>query len=120
MLCPQCQTDLNHKVIETRHHEGLTYRRRECLNCKFRFNTKEEYFPFGIPQSFARLTRKRPRKKKVEPMNEILASITLPNAPEVNQSVLGDPDARRKAKLEHAKRVREFLNQKENKDAWFE
>ncbi|QDH83572.1 hypothetical protein [Achromobacter phage Motura] len=121
MFCPNCQHDGNHKVIETRHHEGYTYRRRECPQCECRYNTREAFFDAGIPQGPR--TRPRPpkrRKPKVEPMSEILSGLKMPAEPQVNQSVLGDKDARKRAQLEHKARVRDLLNSKQDKDLeWF-
>ena len=40
MLCPACRKDT--KVLETRlNGEGLFRRRRQCLNCDYRFTTLE-------------------------------------------------------------------------------
>lgn len=38
MLCPEC--DGKTKVINTR-HRGKLFRRRECVECGYRFNTYE-------------------------------------------------------------------------------
>ena len=40
MNCPNCQAS-NSKVIETRHSEDYTRRRRECLECSNRWTTCE-------------------------------------------------------------------------------
>ncbi len=51
MQCPSCNSD-NTKVLESRSTEGgkSTRRRRECLNCWFRFTTYErvEFVPLKI------------------------------------------------------------------------
>src|SRR3989344_1642172 len=40
MLCPYCFNE-DSKVIDKRNAEGIIRRRRECLKCTKRFNTKE-------------------------------------------------------------------------------
>jgi len=40
MLCPYCFNDET-KVIDKRDADGMTRRRRECLKCAKRFNTRE-------------------------------------------------------------------------------
>ncbi|MDO8509097.1 MAG: transcriptional regulator NrdR [Nanoarchaeota archaeon] len=40
MLCPYCLHD-NSKVIDKRNTEEIIRRRRECLKCEKRFNTRE-------------------------------------------------------------------------------
>ena len=40
MLCPYC-LHKETKVIDKRDVEGMVKRRRECLKCEKRFNTKE-------------------------------------------------------------------------------
>ena len=40
MLCPYCFNDET-KVIDKRDADGMTRRRRECLKCTKRFNTRE-------------------------------------------------------------------------------
>ena len=41
MLCPYCRNE-DTKVIDKRDVEGITKRRRECIECKKRFNTLEK------------------------------------------------------------------------------
>jgi len=40
MICPYCTNDET-KVIDKRDISGITKRRRECLKCEKRFNTRE-------------------------------------------------------------------------------
>ena len=40
MKCPRCDSD-NVDVIESRPYQGTCKRRRECRDCKVRFNTLE-------------------------------------------------------------------------------
>lgn len=40
MQCPYCLS-LDTKVVDKRNAEGIIRRRRECLKCKKRFNTRE-------------------------------------------------------------------------------
>ena len=40
MICPYC-SNAETKVIDKRDISGITKRRRECLKCKKRFNTRE-------------------------------------------------------------------------------
>ena len=47
MLCPVCEGET--KVIDSRRKPDCVNRRRECLECGFRFNTVEvdtDYFDF--------------------------------------------------------------------------
>lgn len=47
MLCPYCFHQ-DTKVIDKRDSEGIAKRRRECLKCKKRFNTKESVEKIGL------------------------------------------------------------------------
>ena len=40
MICPKCKSS-NNFVKDTRHHAGETHRRRECIDCGYKFNTIE-------------------------------------------------------------------------------
>ena len=40
MLCPRCDSK-NVEVVDSRHYKDTTRRRRECKDCKVRFNTME-------------------------------------------------------------------------------
>lgn len=57
MLCPYCNNPET-KVIDKRDTQGITKRRRECLKCKKRFNTRE-----AIEQSTLRVIKKDGRRE---------------------------------------------------------
>ena len=40
MLCPRCDSK-NVEIVDSRHYKNTTRRRRECKDCKVRFNTLE-------------------------------------------------------------------------------
>ena len=40
MLCPRCDSK-NVEIVDSRHYKNTTRRRRECQDCKVRFNTLE-------------------------------------------------------------------------------
>ena len=47
MLCPYCLNQ-DTRVVDKRDNQGLIKRRRECLKCKKRFNTKEAVEKSGL------------------------------------------------------------------------
>lgn len=47
MKCPHCQVDAKALTVETRQHEGATYRRRSCGRCGKSFVTQEQA-PAGL------------------------------------------------------------------------
>lgn len=56
MKCPQCGID-NLKVIDCNRNKKLEYlsRRRKCLHCGFRFNTREYVIPDSMSSKEASL-----------------------------------------------------------------
>ena len=40
MLCPRCDSK-NVEIVDSRQYKNTTRRRRECKDCKVRFNTLE-------------------------------------------------------------------------------
>jgi transcriptional repressor NrdR len=60
MQCPYCQ-DGETKVVDKRDVEGRVKRRRECLKCGRRFNTKE-----GVESSGLRVLKKDGRREEFD------------------------------------------------------
>lgn len=40
MECPKCKSTST-RTVDSRKHNGIVQRRRECKDCKYRFNTVE-------------------------------------------------------------------------------
>jgi len=57
MLCPYCKNPAT-KVIDKRDAQEITKRRRECLKCGRRFNTRE-----AVEQSILRVIKKDGRRE---------------------------------------------------------
>jgi len=60
MRCPYCLNDES-KVIDKRNVEGVIKRRRECLKCEKRFNTKE-----GVESVELRVVKKDGRREEFD------------------------------------------------------
>ena len=60
MLCPYCQHKES-KVIDKRDVEGVIRRRRECLKCQKRFNTRE-----NVERSDIRVIKKDGRREEFD------------------------------------------------------
>jgi len=61
MLCPYC-FHAETKVIDKRDSEGISKRRRECLKCEKRFNTKE-----AVERKGLRVIKKNDRGEDFDP-----------------------------------------------------
>ncbi len=65
MKCPECNHN-KQKVLEIRTRVGHNYRRRECLNCKYRFSTKEIIYDPESENYRVYKTKKTKKKIKYE------------------------------------------------------
>ncbi|MBI2452368.1 transcriptional regulator NrdR [Candidatus Pacearchaeota archaeon] len=107
MLCPYCQHKQT-KVIDKRNVEGLSRRRRECLKCERRFNTREiieraelkvvkkdgrrENFDYEkIKRGIARACEKRPvSQEQIDKMIMRIEEKLRKKGKEVSTRIVGD------------------------------
>ena len=44
MICENCGSSKESRVLESRERQGFTYRLRKCMSCGFEYVTHEKYF----------------------------------------------------------------------------
>jgi len=82
MICPYCLHNET-KVIDKRDAEGITKRRRECLKCSKRFNTRESLEEINI-----RVIKKDGRREEFDREKVKRGIIKACEKREVNQEVI--------------------------------
>ena len=82
MICPYCLHNET-KVIDKRDAEGITKRRRECLKCGKRFNTRESLEEINI-----RVIKKDGRREEFDREKVKRGIIKACEKREVNQEVI--------------------------------
>ena len=76
MLCPNCES-YQTQVADTREMDGCIYRRRKCLDCRYRFSTYE-YQPETIARMAQLMAEDKYRiNEKRNEMEEIIENIVL-------------------------------------------
>lgn len=123
MLCPYCFNEET-KVIDKRDAEGIIRRRRECLKCAKRFNTREhvervdlrvikkngqreDFDREKIKKGIMRACEKRPiSDEKIEKMIMKIEEKLRQKGKEVNTSFIGELVSRELKKIDKVAYIR--------------